>query len=362
MKYKITVLPGDGVGPEVMKAALAVLNEIGRLFGVAFSLTTELIGGCSYEKHGVVLTSDTLETCRKADAVLLGAVGGPEWDSLPHKSKPETALLRLRKELGLYSNLRPATVSTHLLENSPLRSEVIQNVDLLIVRELTSGIYFGTPRGYDQSQGWNTLLYTRKNVEQIAHTAFQLAEKRQNGVTSIHKANVLESSQFWKSVVHDVHRSYQHVSLSDMYVDNAAMQLVSAPRQFDVILTQNMFGDILSDIAAAFSGSLGMLPSASLGEKHAMYEPVHGSAPDIAGRDIVNPIGMIASVAMMFNHSLDMPDAGELILRSIEAALASGYRTEDILKKSGEQFTTTEITTAIIRSMNKIHKETAVMV
>lgn len=337
-----------------MEAALTVLNEVGRLFGITFDLTTKLIGGCSYEKYGTALTDDALEACCEADAVLLGAVGGPHWDTLPQESKPETALLRLREKLGLFSNLRPATVSPYLLDDSPLRREVIRDVDFLIVRELTGGIYFGTPRGHNKQKGWNTLVYRQEEVERIAHTAFQLAGKRGSRVTSVHKANVLESSQFWKEVVHDVHRAYPEVTLSDMYVDNAAMQIVRAPGQFDVILTQNMFGDILSDIAATISGSLGMLPSASLGKDHAMYEPVHGSAPDIAGRDVANPIGMIASIAMMFTYSLDHADVGELINRAIEAALADGYRTEDISGSHETPCTSTQMTAAIVECINKL--------
>ena len=354
-QYSLVVLPGDGVGPEVMDSGLKILHEIGRLFGLTFNLKTKLVGGCSYDKHGTPITSETIEACNKADAVLLGAVGGPNWDSLPHDEKPETALLRLREDLALYSNLRPATVSKHLLQESPLRDEIIRDVDLIIVRELTGGIYFGLPKGYNEEKGWNTLVYKREEIERIAHAAFQLAEQRQSILTSVHKANVLDSSHFWKLIVHEIHSSsYSHIHLSDMYVDNAAMQLVSNPSQFDVILTQNMFGDILSDIAATISGSLGMLPSASLGKKHALYEPVHGSAPDIAGKDVANPIGMIASIGMMFNYSFKLPKAGDLIRRSIEDALSRGYRTVDISRRNENTSTTDQITTAIIESMNEL--------
>tara|TARA_B100000700_G_scaffold316423_1_gene405962 strand:- start:4189 stop:5304 length:1116 start_codon:yes stop_codon:yes gene_type:complete len=356
-KYNLVVLPGDGVGPEVMDSGLKITHEIGRLFGLTFNLETRLVGGCSYDKHGMAITSKTIEACKKSDAVLLGAVGGPKWDSLPHNEKPETALLRLREDLALFSNLRPATVFPNLLKESPLKDDIIKEVDLIIVRELTGGIYFGIPKGYNEEKGWNTLIYKREEIERIAHTAFQLAEKRQGVLTSVHKANVLDSSHFWKLIVHEIHSSsYSHIKLSDMYIDNAAMQLVSNPSQFDVILTQNMFGDILSDIAATISGSLGMLPSASLGKEYALYEPVHGSAPDIAGKDIANPIGMIASIAMMFNYSFNQPKAGALIQRSIEDVLSRGYRTIDISRQNENTSTTTKITNEIIESMNQLYE------
>ncbi|MEE2877203.1 MAG: 3-isopropylmalate dehydrogenase [Candidatus Neomarinimicrobiota bacterium] len=358
MNCRIILLPGDGIGPEVMDAALAVLNEVGRIYDITFNLTEELVGGCCYEKHGVSITDETVKSCRGADTVLLGAVGGPEWDSLPHESKPETALLRLREELGLYSNLRPAIILPQLAGHSPLKRKVINGLDLMIVRELTGGIYFGEPRGHNSDKGWNTLVYTREEVERIAHTAFQLAGKRENRVTSVHKANVLESSQFWKSVVSDVHRSYPEITLTDMYVDNAAMQLVSEPAQFDVILTQNMFGDILSDITGTLTGSLGMLPSASFGANHAMYEPVHGSAPTIAGHGVANPIGMIISIAMMFTYSLDLTEAGDLINKAVEAALANGYKTEDIASDNETPCTTKEMTDAIIGTINRMYEGT----
>lgn len=351
--FRLTLLPGDGIGPEVMDAALSVMGELGGRYDVEFDLRTELIGGSSYDENGVPITDETLRVCEESDAVLLGAIGGPQWEHLPHDSKPEAALLKLRDALGLYSNLRPAKVYAPLVEASPLKETVVASTDVMVVRELTGGIYFGSPRGADENRAWNTLTYSRSEVERIARVAFELAGKRRNSVTSVHKANVLESSQFWKDVVHEVHRDYPQVSLTDMYVDNAAMQLVSDPGQFDIILTQNMFGDILSDIASTISGSLGMLPSASLGHRHALYEPVHGSAPDIAGQNRANPIGMVNSVAMMFAHSLDMREAAEELETAIEETLAAGYATADIASSDSNLVSTGEMGERIIKSLRR---------
>ncbi len=327
---KLTILPGDGIGPEVMAAALNILDVVGNLTGLSFEYTRRLAGGCSIDEYGEPVTDETLEACYASDAVLLGAIGGPKWDGLPHAQKPEAGLLKLRKSLGLFANLRPARIYDALLDASSLKPEVIRGADLLVVRELTGGIYFGQPRGLDQNRGWNTLVYERDEIVRIAKVAFELAGKRSGRVTSVHKANVLDSSQFWREVVHAVHKDYPEIALSDLYVDNAAMQLVRDPRQFDVIVTQNMFGDILSDIAAMLTGSLGMLPSASLGEKYALYEPVHGTAPEIAGKNSANPIAMIGSVAMMLEYTFDQPQAAKWIYEAIEQTLVDGYRTADI--------------------------------
>ncbi len=329
--FRLTVLPGDGIGPEVMEAAVSVILKMGEHYGVEFELNTELIGGSSYEEYGVPVTDETLQACKESDAVLLGAIGGPQWDKLPHHKKPESALLKLRHALELYSNLRPAKVYASLVEASPLKEEVVAATDVMVVRELTGGIYFGSPRGSDENRGWNTLTYSRPEVERIARIAFELAGKRRNNVTSVHKANVLESSQFWKDVVHEVHRNYPHISLTDMYVDNAAMQLVKAPKQFDVMVTSNLFGDVLSDCAAMLTGSIGMLPSASLNKDgFGMYEPIHGSAPDIAGQDVANPLATILSVSMMLRYSLNQVALADKINAAVNTVLDQGYRTQDI--------------------------------
>jgi 3-isopropylmalate dehydrogenase len=354
MTYKVALLPGDGIGPEVMDAAVSVMECLAEQYKVTFEFTSCLVGGCSIEEHGTPLTDDTLQVCRDANAVLLGAIGGPQWEGLPHQKKPERALLGLREALGLYTNLRPAKVYHAMVGASTLKPEYVSGTDLIVVRELTGGIYFGDPRGYDADRGWNTLVYTRPEVERIARSAFDLALKRNFHVTSVDKANVLESSQFWRDVVHEVHKDYPQVTLTDMYVDNAAMQLIRQPTQFDVILTQNMFGDILSDAASMVTGSLGMLPSASLGEHHALYEPVHGSAPDIAGNNVANPLAMIASVGMMFSSSFNNPDAEQILNRAIEATLAAGSRTQDIADPGTEPISTTDMRDKIIESLQQI--------
>jgi 3-isopropylmalate dehydrogenase len=337
-----------------MDAAVSVLEWLAEQYKVTFDFTSSLVGGCSIDKYGTPLTDDTLQVCRDADAVLLGAIGGPKWEGLPHQKKPERALLGLREALGLFTNLRPAKIYSAMVDASTLKPECVSGTDLIVVRELTGGIYFGDPRGYDAERGWNTLVYTRQEVERIARSAFELALRRGLRVTSVDKANVLESSQFWRDVVHVVHEDYPQVTLADMYVDNAAMQLIRQPTQFDVILTQNMFGDILSDAASMITGSLGMLPSASLGENHALYEPVHGSAPDIAGKNVANPLAMIASVGMMFSSSFNNPEAEHILNGAIEATLASGYRTQDIADPGREPISTTEMRDRIIESLPEI--------
>ena len=349
--YKIVSIPGDGIGPEVVAGSVAVLQQLSRNHGFEIVIEEHPFGGASYDLHGEMLTKATLEACKQCDAVLLGAVGGPKWESLPHEHKPEAALLKIRKELGLFANLRPAKVYDALLDASSLKADVVRGTDFLVFRELTGGIYFGQPRGFDENKGWNTMVYERYEVERIARLAFEAARKRKGKLISIDKANVLEVSQFWRNVVHELHKEFQDVELSDMYVDNAAMQIVRNPKQFDVIVTGNLFGDILSDIAGMITGSLGMLPSASIGTNHALYEPIHGSAPDIAGQNKANPIATIASVAMMFEHSFCVPEIAKEIEQAIEATLADGFRTADIAGPGEKTVSTTEMTEAIVRHL-----------
>jgi len=359
MPQKIILLPGDGIGPEVTEAAVSVLTYVANKFNVEISTKEKLFGGVSYDKFGTPLTQETLQACYDSDAVLLGAVGGYKWESLPHHLKPEAALLKLRKSLGLFTNIRPAKVYPALIDSSSLKKEILEGTDFIVFRELTGGIYFGEPRGYDEDKGWNTMLYTKFEIERIARMAFEAASKRKHVVTSVDKANVLECSQFWRKVVEEVANNYSTIELKNMYVDNAAMQIVRDPKQFDVILTSNLFGDIISDISGTITGSLGMLPSASLGSTYALYEPVHGSAPDISGQNIANPIASIASVAMMFEHTFDMYKAAELIFNSIERALDEGYRTADIGNEENNIVGTTEMTKIIIQKFEEIYNEQA---
>lgn len=360
--FKVTLLPGDGIGPEVINAAVNVLKYAAEKFNIEFEFTEKEIGGCSYEKYGTPLTDEVLSECYSSDAVFLGAVGGPKWEKLPHNLKPEAALLKLRKSLGLYANLRPAKVYNSMLSASSLKESVLADTDVMILRELTGGIYFGEPRGYDSDKGFNTMVYTRDEVERIARYAFELARGRKGRVTSVDKANVLEVSQFWRDTVHQVHSEYPDVELNDMYVDNAAMQLVRDPKQFDLVLTSNLFGDILSDIAAMITGSLGMLPSASIGKNYALYEPVHGSAPDIAGQGKANPIAAIASAAMMLKYSFEMDKASELIEGSLENVLAEGYRTADIFSEGCKLVTTIQMTDLVIEEFDKLYVDQAINV
>tara|TARA_Y100001970_G_C14239155_1_gene863795 strand:+ start:1959 stop:3077 length:1119 start_codon:yes stop_codon:yes gene_type:complete len=350
---KLTILPGDGIGPEVMDAALAILDVIGVHYNLNFEFQSELMGGASIDRCGEPITVDVLEKCKASDAVLLGAVGGLKWDDLPPEKKPEKGLLRLREELGLFCNLRPAKIYTPLADASTLKRDVIVGSDIMVVRELTSGIYFGEPRGLNRDEGYNTLYYKRNEVERIAKSAFKLAQKRNGHVTSVDKSNVLDSSQFWRNIVHEVHKDFKDVPLTDMLVDNAAMQLVRDPKQFDVVVTQNLFGDILSDITAILTGSLGMLPSASIGDTHALYEPVHGTAPDIAGQNKANPIAMISSVAMMLEITLNLPQAALELNQAIESVLNEGYRTLDIASEGSIIISTTDMRDQIIQTFEK---------
>jgi 3-isopropylmalate dehydrogenase len=330
MKVKIAVLPGDGVGAEVTREAIATLEAIGEVFSHQFEFNEELIGGVALDTRGVPLPEETLKACLASDAVFLGAVGGPQYDSNPPHLKPETGLLGLRSGLGVYANLRPALLYDSLVEASPIKAEVIRGTDLLIVRELAGGLYFGKPRSLDSERGVNTMVYTSAEVERVARVAFELARGRRRKVTSVDKANVLESSQLWRRVVSELALEYPDVQLEHGYVDSCAMALVTRPRSFDVIVTENLFGDILSDEAAVLTGSLGMLPSASLGGQVDLYEPVHGSAPDIAGKGIANPIGAIASCAMLLRHTCHLEAEARAIESSIVSVLNDGYGTPDL--------------------------------
>jgi 3-isopropylmalate dehydrogenase len=351
MTYAVTLLPGDGIGQEVMTAAVKVMYAAAKKVKVTLQIVEKPIGGASIDQYGVPLTDDTLETCRRSNAVLLGAVGGPKWEKLEHQRKPEAGLLKIRKALDLFANIRPARIYPNFLDASSLKKEILDGTDFIVLRELTGGLYFGEPRGYDRDKGWNTMVYTKPEVERIARMAFKMARQRKHQLISVDKANVLECSQFWRSVVEEVHHDFSDVELKHMYVDNAAMQIVRNPRQFDVILTSNLFGDILSDIAGIITGSLGMLPSASLGSKYALFEPVHGSAPDISGQDMANPIAMISSVGMMFNYAFQLPQATDLIEEAVKRTLAGGYRTKDIYTAGDSLVSTSQMTEMILKNM-----------
>ena len=342
-EFNITVLPGDGIGPEVVREAVKILRIIERKRSLKLNLTEAPVGGAGYEASGHPLPDETLKAAQSADAVLLGAVGGPKWETIDFSLRPERALLGLRSNLGLFANLRPAKIFAPLSEASTLKPEVVEGLDIMVVRELTGGIYFGEPRGVEtlpdgSRRGINTLVYTEAEIERIAKVAFDVAGKRSKNVFSIDKANVLECTGLWREVVTRVHEDYEDITLSHMYVDNCAMQLVRNPKQFDVIVTTNMFGDILSDQASMLTGSIGMLPSASLGEgKSAMYEPIHGSAPDIAGKDIANPLATLLSVGMMFKYSFNLESVNDLLEKVVNEVLAQGYRTGDIMSKGGKE-------------------------
>ena len=335
MQKKVLLLPGDGIGQEVVAAATAVMQAAAQLCGCQLDISEGLIGGAAIDATGDPLPAETLRAAEQVDAVVLGGVGGPQWDDLPTHQRPEKGLLGLRQGLGLFANLRPALLSAPLAAASSLKSELVADLDILIIRELTGGIYFGEPRGVEvrdnERVGFNTLVYSEHEIERIARVGFELAAKRDGRLCSVDKANVLEVSQLWREKVTALAPEYPSVELSHMYVDNAAMQLVRAPKQFDVIVTGNMFGDILSDVAAMLTGSLGMLPSASLAASGTgLYEPVHGTAPDIAGQDSANPLATILSVGMMFRYSLNLPEAADKIDSAVARVLEQGYRTADI--------------------------------
>ena len=357
--WQILVLPGDGIGAEIVPLALKVLDSVGSQF-LSYDIVNGEIGGISIDHHGVPMTEETLAQAMRCDAVLLGAVGGPKWDVLPMEKKPEKALLNLRSGLDCFANLRPALTFKPLIEASTLKPEIVDDLDILIVRELTGGIYFGSPRGLELRnnlrRGFNTLVYDESEIARIARVAFELARKRDGRVCSVDKANVLEVTKLWRDIVTEVHQLYADVELSHMYVDNAAMQLVRWPKQFDVILTGNLFGDILSDTAAMLTGSIGMLPSASINARgQGIYEPVHGSAPDIAGKNIANPLAMILSIAMMFRYSLDEPALADRIETAVEDVLARSLRTADIMPKDQqdeyELVGTIEMVEAVLTSL-----------
>jgi 3-isopropylmalate dehydrogenase len=337
MRARIAWLPGDGVGPEVLREARRVLEVIASEHSHEFEFVEADIGGVAIEGHGEPLPKATQDVCLKSNAVFLGAVGDPKYDHLPPGKKCENGLLDLRKLLGNYANLRPVTVFEALVESSPLRRDSVRGVDLMIVRELLGGIYFGSPRGIEESQAFNTEIYTREEVRRIALIAFKLARHRRRKVTSVDKANVLEVSVLWRETVTEVAKQFPDITFQSMYVDNCAMQLIAKPAQFDVILTNNMFGDILSDEASMLSGSLGLLPSASIGAKIGLYEPVHGSAPDIAGKGIANPLGAISSAAMLLEHSLELPREAVKLERAIIKVLSRGYRTPDLKSRTGRE-------------------------
>ncbi len=338
MKLNICLIPGDGIGPEVMVQAVAVLEKTAQVFGFDLATTTALLGGAAIDATGGPLPQATIDACKVSDAVLLGAVGGPKWDNLEKSIRPERGLLGIRKALGLFANLRPATLFEELQHACLLRADIAaQGIDVLIVRELTGGAYFGEPKGEEVRGGervaFNNMIYAEHEIERIARVGFEAAQRRGKRLCSVDKANVLDVSQLWREVVIRVSRDYPDVELSHMYVDNAAMQLVRAPSQFDVIVTENLFGDILSDEASVITGSIGMLPSASLGASGpGLYEPIHGSAPDIAGKDLANPLATILSVAMMLRHSLNMPEAAQAIENAVKGVLKAGYRTGDIMQ------------------------------
>ncbi|AFY64903.1 3-isopropylmalate dehydrogenase [Geitlerinema sp. PCC 7407] len=337
--YRITLLPGDGIGPEIMAVAVDVLKAVGRQFDLSFEFQEALIGGAAIDATNSPLPEETLTTCRNSDAVLLAAIGGYKWDTLPRSQRPETGLLGLRAGLGLFANLRPATILPQLIDASSLKREVVEGVDIMVVRELTGGIYFGQPRGVftmesGEKRGVNTMAYTDSEIDRIGRVAFETARKRQGKLCSVDKANVLEVSQLWRDRMTALAEQYPDVELSHLYVDNAAMQLLRWPKQFDTIVTGNLFGDILSDAAAMLTGSIGMLPSASLGESGpGVFEPVHGSAPDIAGQDKANPLAQVLSAAMMLRYALDQPAAATRIEKAVERVLDQGDRTGDIMSE-----------------------------
>ena len=350
----ILFLPGDGIGPEVCEEAKKVLLSVNELFGLDLKVSEELVGGVAFENTGNPLPNQTLEAAKSADAILLGAVGGPVWDDLDYELRPERALLGLRSELDLFANLRPAILSKHLSDSSSLKSEKVQDLDLLIVRELTGGIYFGQPRGKNDSglSAFNTMIYSKEEIERIGRVAFEAARKRGKSLCSVDKANVLEVSVLWREIMSGLASEYPDVKLSHMLVDNAAMQLVREPKQFDVIVTGNLFGDILSDIAAMLTGSIGMLPSASLNSKNkGLYEPVHGSAPDISGKQLANPLAAILSIAMMLKYSFGLDEASLSIENAIEEVLSEGYRTNDLEGVEENILSTSEMGNKIVEHL-----------
>ena len=354
MSYKILVLPGDGIGDEIMSSTIDVLKALEKkLDKQLFNFEYDLIGGCAYDKYGEPLTDETLKKALEADAVLLGAVGGPKWDNLPMEKRPEKGLLKIRKEMGLYANLRPVKIFNDLIEKSPLKKEVVEGTDIMIVRELIGGLYFGEPRGIakkdGEDYGYNTMCYKKSEIERVGKVAFEIAQKRRKKVTSVDKSNVLEAMRLWRNTIIELSEKYKDVELTHNYVDAMSMDLVRKPKEFDVIVCENTFGDILSDLASSCAGSIGLLPSASLGDinqktgkRFALYEPIHGSAPDIAGQNIANPIGTILSAVMMLRYSFDMQKEADIIEHAIEKFLTK-YRTVDLWQQGFEKIGTNEV-------------------
>ncbi len=364
---KLLVLPGDGIGPEVMREVRRVMEWMDRRRAIAFDLEEGLVGGAAIEAEGAPISDATVAKAKAADAVLFGSVGGPKWDTLPFEQRPELGILRLRKDLGLFANLRPAVVLDPLVDASSLKPDVVRGVDIMVVRESTGGVYFGEPRGIEtladgKRRAFDTDVYHEDEIIRVARVAFDLARKRRNKVTSVEKANVMQSGRLWRAVVGEVGRAeYPDVQLEHMYADNCAMQLCSRPKQFDVILGNNLFGDVLSDLAAALTGSLGMLPSATLGavdpatgKRHALYEPIHGSAPDIAGKAIANPCAQILSFAMLLRWSFGMEDDARLLETAVEKVLAGGLRTADIMQTGMARVGTSVMGEAVLRELDKL--------
>ena len=353
-KYKISIIKGDGIGPEIVDEAIKVLDSVSYACGFSLEYEEYLMGGIAIDVTGKPLPEETVSGVLNSDACLFGAIGGEKWDTLPRDLRPETGLLNFREAMGVYANLRPAIIYDELVNASTLKPEVIEGVNIMVVRELIGGIYFGQPRANDGEKAYNTMVYTKPEIVRIAKQAFELAMKRNKKVCSVDKANVLEVSQLWRDTVEEVAKDYPEVELSHMYVDNAAMQLVRNPKQFDVILTGNIFGDILSDTASMVVGSIGLLPSASTGDKTAIYEPIHGSAPDIAGQGIANPIATIESAGMMLRYSLGEEEAANMIDGAIKRALKEGYRTKDIAAYDAQHVvTTSEMGDVIANYINK---------
>jgi 3-isopropylmalate dehydrogenase len=365
--YKLTILPGDGIGPEVMAEVRKVIGCLQSAQSLTFDITEDKIGGAAYDEYGVPFADTTLEKCRASDAIIMGAVGGPKWDGVDYNKRPEAGLLRIRKELGLFANLRPALVFDALADASSLKTEIVKGLDILIVRELTGGVYFGTPRGIEdlgngQRRGVNTQVYTTAEIQRVGRVAFELARKRGNKVTSCEKANVMESGKLWREDMTSLHSAeFSDVQLEHMYADNCAMQLLRNPRQFDVIVTDNLFGDILSDEAAMLTGSLGMLPSASLGTPGTpgLYEPVHGSAPDIAGLGKANPLATILSFSMALRYSLDLGAAADAIEQAVQNVLEAGIRTADIMAPGCSEVSTAGMGDALINELSSLKTKAA---
>ena len=356
-QYRITLLPGDGIGPEIMGVAVAVLNRVGQQLDLQFEFKEALMGGAAIDATGNPLPDETLAACKDSDAVLLAAIGGYKWDNLPRHQRPETGLLGLRAGLGLFANLRPAQILPQLIDASSLKREVVEGVDIMVVRELTGGIYFGQPKGIFETEtgekrGVNTMAYSESEIDRIGKVAFEIAQKRGKRLCSVDKANVLDVSQLWRDRITQLASSYPDVELSHLYVDNAAMQMIRAPKQFDTIVTGNLFGDILSDAAAMLTGSIGMLPSASLGAANpGVFEPVHGSAPDIAGQDKANPIAQVLSAAMMLRYGLNQPEASDRLEQAVMSVLDAGYRTGDIMSAGMKPVGCREMSEALLQAL-----------